>query len=250
MTRLLLLTTGDTIAFDPRPGRGAFASGAELLAALPAGSVPADVTVEDTLAEPSWDLDPETMLRLARRAVVACLNDELHAARWVGLVDAGGVAAFSSAPYPLLGRVVGGGVELLGPPPPRPPAPTGEPESAIALIKTYPGIGPALLHAVADGGARGVVLEGTGMANVPVGLLTAIDELTGWDIPVVVSSRCRTRAVSPDEFHGGAALAARMGAISARGLPPVKARAALMVAVADGGVRTARDWFGRLTGEA
>ncbi|MEV4628951.1 asparaginase [Micromonospora sp. NPDC049523] len=325
MTRLLLVTTGDMMAFHPRPGRGAFASGTELLAALPSGSVPAEVTVEDLLAVPSWDLDPETMLRLARRArtavlddgydgvvithgtdtleetayltdllsdaaaeragivftgamrpptelsadgprnlrsalvaagdpalrgvgVVACLNDELHAARWVSKIDATGVAAFSSAPYPVLGRVVGTGVELLAAPPPRPPAPTGEPESAVALIKTYPGIDGVLLHAVVDAGARGVVLEGTGLANVPISLLTAIDELTGWDIPVVISSRSRFREVPPEQSYGGGTLAGRVGAISARGLAPVKARAALMVALGDGGVRTARDWFGRLDG--
>ncbi|MFK3981095.1 asparaginase [Micromonospora sp. NPDC050397] len=324
MTRLLLLATGDTIAFDPRVrGRGAFAPGAELLAALPAGSVPGQVTVEDVLAGPSWDLDPPTMLGLARRArtailtegyhgvvithgtdtleetafltdllageaaeragivltgamrpptelspdgprnllsalvaaadpglpgvgVVACLNDELHAARWVTKVDATTVAAFSSAPHPPLGRVVGNRVELLAPPPPRPPAPTGEPEPSVALIKTYPGIDGTLLHAVVDAGARGVVLEGTGMANVPVGLFAAIDELTGWDVPVVIASRCRTREMPADEISTGGTIAARVGAISARGLAPVKARAALMVALGDGGVKQARAWFDRL----
>jgi L-asparaginase len=323
LTRLLLVTTGGTMAFDPRPGRGAFAPGTELLAALPAGSVPGEVTVEDMLAEPSWDLDPETMLRLARRArtailtdgydgvvithgtdtleetafltdllagpaaeraaivltgamrpptdlsadgprnllsslvaaadpglrgvgVLACLNDELHAAHWVTKVDATSVAAFSSAPYPVLGRVVADTVELLAPPPPRPPAPTGDPESAVALIKTYPGIDPILLYSVVDAGARGVVLEGTGMANVPISLLAAIDELTGWDIPVVIASRCRTREVPLDELYSGGTLAARVGAISAHGLAPVKARAALMVALGNGGVGTARDWFSRL----
>jgi L-asparaginase len=45
---------------------------------------------------------------LCGMGVVACLNDELHAARWVTKVDATSVAAFSSAPYPVLGRVVDG----------------------------------------------------------------------------------------------------------------------------------------------
>lgn len=39
--------------------------------------------------------------------------------------------------------------------------------------------------------------------------------------------------------------AARVGAISARGLAPVKARAALMVALGEGGVKEARAWFDR-----
>jgi L-asparaginase len=324
MSRVLLLATGGTIGLAPRPGRGAFAPGAELLADLPDGAVAADVVVEDVLAEPSWNLEPRTMLELARRAraaileegfdgvvvthgtdtleetaflidllagpavplggivvtgsmrpwlelssdgprnlasaiaaaadpalrgtgVVACLGDELHAARWVTKVDATTVGAFSSAPFPVLARVVSGRVEPLAAAPPRPPVAAGEPESTVALIKIYPGIDQALLYAAVDAGARGLVLEGTGAANVPVSLFTAIDELTTWDIPVVVASRCRTREVALDELDIGAGMAARVGAIGARGLAPSKARCALMVALGcGGGVDGVREWFGRL----
>jgi L-asparaginase len=178
--------------------------------------------------------------------VVACMGDELHAARWVTKVDATSVAAFSSAPYPVLGRVVDGRVETVAPPPRRPPPPLGEPESSVALIKIYPGIESAQLTAVVDAGVRGIVLEGTGASNVPVSLFAAIHELTSWDIPVVVASRCRTREASLAEIGDGADLVAKMGAIGARGLAPVKARAALMVALGSGGVDAVRDWFSRV----
>ena len=176
-----------------------------------------------------------------------CVNDELHASRWVTKVDATGVAAFSSAPFPAIGRVVAGRVETLGTAPPRPPEPFGEPESDVALIKTYPGIDATLLTAVVDAGARGVVLEGTGMANVPVSLFTAISDLTEWGIPVVIASRCRTRDVPLQDVRSGTdGLAAGVGAIGARGLAAAKARIALMVALGTGGVEAVRDWFGRL----
>lgn len=178
--------------------------------------------------------------------VVVCLNDELHAARWVTKVDATSVAAFSSAPYPMLGRVVDGAVETVAPPPRRPPPPLGEPESAVPLIKIYPGIESTQLTAVVDAGARGIVLEGTGASNVPVSLFGTIGELTSWDIPVVVASRCRTREASLTEIGDGADLVAKMGAIGARGLAPVKARAALMVALGSGGVEAVGDWFSRV----
>ncbi|HEX8627293.1 MAG TPA: asparaginase [Catenuloplanes sp.] len=177
---------------------------------------------------------------------VVCLNDELHAARWVTKVDATGVAAFSSDPYAPLGRVVDGTVESLTAPPRRPPPPPGEPESDVALIKTYPGIEPVLLTAAVDAGARGIVLEGTGAGNVPVGLFAAISDLTGWDIPVVVASRCRTRPAAPPELFAGGRLAAEVGAIGAGGLAAPKARAALMVALGGGGVDAVRRWFGGL----
>ncbi|MFF3440650.1 asparaginase [Streptosporangium sp. NPDC002721] len=177
---------------------------------------------------------------------VVCVNDEIHAARWVAKVDATSVAAFSSAPFPVLGRVTGARVTTLFAPPPRPPAFVGDPASDVALIKTYPGIVPALLTAAVDAGAQGIVLEGTGLGNVPVELFTTIAELTEWGIPVVVASRCRTHTVPPEEVRFGAGLAARVGAIGARGLAPSKARCALMVALGAGGIDAVRDWFGRL----
>ncbi|WP_370021414.1 asparaginase [Planotetraspora sp. GP83] len=323
MKRVLLLATGDTIAHSSGPGRAAVASGAGLLETIPADAPAADVVVEDVMAEPSWDMSPATMLRLARRArsailddgfdgvvvthgtdtmedtafltdllagpaarrgaivltgamralddlssdgprnlassiaaaadpalrgagAVVCVNDELHAARWVTKVDAASVSAFSSAPHPILGRVIGRRVEMPAVPPSRPPDPEGEPESHVALIKTYPDMDPVLLTAVVDAGARGVVLEGTGLGNVPVTLLSTIAELSDWDIPVVVASRCRTREVPLDDLPLGTGLAARVGAIGARGLAPVKARAALMVALGAGGRDAVRDWFGML----
>ncbi|MFY1672849.1 asparaginase [Plantactinospora sp. WMMB334] len=322
--RVLLLATKDTIGYATAPGREGVASGAELVATIPADRLGAEVTVEDVLAEPSWDTSPGTMLGLARRirtailadgfdgvvvshgtdtleesayladllagpaarrgaivftgaqrqldelstdgprnlansivaaahpalrglGAVACLDDELHAARWVSLVDATTVRAFSSAPFAPVGRIAGARVELLGAAPPRPPEAGGEPEPDVALVKTYPGMVAGLLSAVVDAGARGVVLEGTGPGNVPAGLFAAIAELTGWDIPVVVASRARTRTAALAELPPGAGLAARIGAIGARGLPAAKARVALMVALGGGGgVAAARDWFDRL----
>ncbi|MBB2908876.1 L-asparaginase [Streptosporangium becharense] len=323
MKRVLLLATGDTIAYSHGPGRSSVASGAELLRTVPAGALTADVVVEDVPAEPSWDMSPSTMLALARRArsallgdgfdgvvithgtdaleetaylvdllaggaaerggivltgairsldelsgdgprnlaasvtvaadgvmrgagAVVCVNDEVHAARWVTEVDAASVAAFSSAPFPPLGRVIGGRVQTLAAPPPRPPMTAGEPASDVALIKTYPGMDSVLLTAVVDAGAQGIVLEGTGMGNVPVSLLSTIAELTEWGIPVVVASRCRTPATPLEDLPPGTGLAATVGAIGARGLAPAKARCALMVALATGGVDAVRDWFVRL----
>jgi L-asparaginase len=180
---------------------------------------------------------------------VVCVNDEVHAARWVTKVDAASLAAFSSAPQPILARVSRGQLRWLHAAPPRPPDPAGEPESDIALIKTYPGMEPVLLSAVVDAGARGVVLEGTGAGNVPVNLFAAIIELTRWDIPVVIASRCRTGDGDLSELRGPSGLAAEVGAIGARGLPPVKARLALMVALGTGGgVKAAREWFAAYPG--
>lgn len=320
MTRLLLVTTGDTIAYRHHAGRPSVASGAELLDTVAPGTTTARVSTEDMLAEPSWDISPATMLALARRVRTALLDDgfdgivvahgvdtlaetafladllagpaaargaivftgaircldapgsdgsrnltaslgaaadpalrglgavvcaagELHAARRATLADTTRTAAFSSAPHQPLGRVLDGRAELTDTPPPRPPHVDGMAESDVALIKTYPGIPPALLMTAADAGARGIVLEGTGAGNVPVELFGTIGELTEWDIPVVLASRAH--AAAPDT-RCGAGLATRLGAIPAPGLTGAHARSALMVALAAGGVDVVRDWFARL----
>lgn len=183
---------------------------------------------------------------LRHTGVVTCHGSELHAARWVRTADTTTATALTSYPHPPLGRVVDGHVQLLAAAPPRPPEAPGEPEADVALIKTYPGIEPALLTTVADAGARGIVLEGTGESNVPVNLFATIGDLTQWDIPVVIASRCHTRGAPLDATPTGTGLAASVGAIGARGLAAPQARAALMVALGGGGVDAVRDWFSRL----
>jgi L-asparaginase len=184
---------------------------------------------------------------LHRAGVVLCFDDELHAARWATNVDAAGATTFSSAPFPPVAHVVENHVVPFAAPPPRPPDPVGRPASDVALIKTYPGMESTLLTAAVDAGAAGIVLEGTGAGNVPAGLLATISDLTEWDIPVVIASRCRTTAHPPlPDPARGAGLALTVGAISARGLSAPKARAALTVALGTGSAARARQWFERL----
>lgn len=178
--------------------------------------------------------------------VLVCLGGELHAARWVQVADSSTPRALRSAPFPLVGRVVAGRVTRLAEPPPRPPAPVGEPEPDVALIKTYPGMPSALLMTAVDAGARGVVLEGTGRGNVPVELFGTVGELTGWGIPVVVASRCHTGFVRGQQLPRDVAMATRMGAILSPGLAPPQARVAVMVALGTATLAGVRRWFDQL----
>ena len=321
MRRVLLLATKDTIALAV--GAGYVASGADLIGVSGASRAGVDVVAIDVVSEPGWDLEPTTMLALARRVraalldqdfdgvvlthgldtivdtaflvdllagpaadrggivltgasrflddpatdgprnlasaltaaadpevrglgAIVCVHDELHAARWARYVDATAPAGFSSAPHPLLGRVLAGRVELAAAGPPRPPAVPGEPAADVALVKTYPGIDGSLLLGLADAGVRGVVLEGTGPGNVPASLLAAINDLTEWGIPVVVTSRSWA---APSHVSGWPCtnLATAVGAVAALELAPEQARVALMVALGAGSVSGVRDWFAALS---
>jgi L-asparaginase len=183
---------------------------------------------------------------LREAGAVLCFDGEIHAARWAKLTDVTRVDAFSSAPHQILGRIVDTSVELTAAPPRRLPCPADDPETDVALIKTYPGIPPGLVNAAVDAGARGVVLEGTGQGNVPVELFATISELTGWDIPVVIASSAYTGNATLDDLPLAAGLAGKVGAIGARGLAAAHARVALMVTLGGGGVAYTREWFGSL----
>ncbi|GAB3456644.1 asparaginase domain-containing protein [Actinophytocola sediminis] len=165
------------------------------------------------------------------------LGGEVHAARWATLADSATVTSWPRRP---LGRVAAGQVRL-GARPPRPPRGPVEPEADVALLSVYPDMPPSLVTTVTDAGARGLVLAGTGAGNVPVELFTPVVDATAMDIPVVVASRVPTTGIG---------LVGRMGAFGAGGLPPSKARVALMVAIGDGGgVAAARAWFAAWTAD-
>ena len=68
---VLVLTTGGTIASLPDPKTGAkrpAVSGDELVRSVPGLDAVADVEVEEVASASSWNLTPEDMLRVARRA--------------------------------------------------------------------------------------------------------------------------------------------------------------------------------------
>jgi len=280
MSAVLLLATGDTIAHRHTATPPAVLSGTELLAeiAVPAGVT---VTVENLLAEPSWDISPATMLAIANRVRAADGVDGVVVTHGLATIDdtalltdllAGPVrtvftggdcadepagranlaAALTAAAEPrlrgtvtcLAGRLrtplgvdigtVADGVTLTAPLPSRPPRATGVPEPDVALISTYPGVPAALLTTAADLGARGVVLAGSPAGEVPVELLGTIGDLVTADVAVVLPGHGRSCP---------AGLAEQVGAIRVAGLTARQARVATMVALGDGGVARARDWF-------
>jgi L-asparaginase len=173
---------------------------------------------------------------------VLCFDNHLHAARWATNLG----TTFSSDPYTSLATIAGNRVVLVSPAPCRPPRPAGQPASDVALIRTYPGMTDALLHAAVNNGAAGIVLEGTGPGNVPTELFTTITELTDWGIPVVVVSRHPDTQQFAADLPHCTGLALTLGAISARGLNATKARIALMVALGTGNARRTREWFSHL----
>ena len=104
--------------------------------------------------------------------------------------------------------------------------------TAVDLHVLAAGSDDRLVRASLAGGARGLVLEGTGAGNVPPGVLPGLREALRDRVPVVVVSRCAEGRVAPlYGFEGGGQRLAAMGAILGGDLGGPKARVLLMVAL-------------------
>ena len=179
---------------------------------------------------------------------VVVMNDELHAARYVTKSHTTALDTFASPDTGPIGIVDGAGVLLRWRPVPLPPVEMCEPAGGVHLVKMAAGHEDLLLRAVRDGGARGVVIEGSGAGNVHAPWQPVIADLVAAGVPVVLASRCGAGRVVPSYGgDGGGHTLHDLGVIPARDLPGVKARLALMFVLGCGGdADDVRAWFARL----
>jgi len=168
---------------------------------------------------------------------VLVLNDEIHAARWVRKRDSFRASAFTSPEHGPIGFVVDGTARIHWAP--RPVAPVGRPaalDMAVPVVSTYTGMDENLIPAIlATTGASGLVVDGTGLGNVPGSAVSGIARAIESGLPVVVATRAPTggtRAVYGGP--GGGVTLRDLGALPAGGLSAAKARLLLMVLLAEG----------------
>lgn len=184
------------------------------------------------------------------RGALLCVNDELHAARWVTKTDTSSVSTFRSPAAGPVGVVSGDGrahfrLDSPGRPSPAPDAI----DPAVALVTTHGGMDGDIVGWHLDRGAHGIVIEATGAGNVNQALLPGIEQGAAAGVPVVVASRCLTGSVAP--VYGGPGGGATLGALSVipgGDLGAVRSRLALMVALAiDPAPAQVAAWFRMLT---
>lgn len=92
-------------------------------------------------------------------------------------------------------------------------------EPHVALIKSFPGISPEIIHYHLDKGYRGLVLEGTGLGHVPEEIIPSLERAVDSGIPVVMTSQCLYGRVNMNVYSTGRRLVAA-GIISARDMLP------------------------------
>ncbi len=187
---------------------------------------------------------PRNLLNAARVAAgpeavglgsVVVLNDELHAARWVRKQDTFRPGAFVSPDHGPLGLVTAAGLQVLQRPervtPLERPAQLAH---SVPIVQTYTAMEADVIEVVLDATrAAGLVVEGTGLGNVPGSAEAGIASAISRGIPVVLATRVPSGGT--DAVYGGpggGATMRTMGTISAQGLSAAKARLLLMVLLA------------------
>ncbi len=103
-------------------------------------------------------------------------------------------------------------------------------ESRVDLLKMVAGSDDRLVRWVIEGGANGLVIEGTGRGNVPPQVIPGIQSAIEQNIPVVIATRCpQGRVLDTYGYEGSGRHLRNLGAIFAGFLPGQKARIKLMV---------------------
>ena len=169
---------------------------------------------------------------------VLVLNDEIHAAVGRASRTSSRVSAFTSPGHGPVGFVVPGSVQVTMPPPKRLLLPLPDALPPVALIQTCTGMEEGLIEAVLDAtDARGLVLEGTGLGNVP-GSAEPRDPrgARARGLPVVAATRVPTGGTGAVYGGPGGGVTLReLGVLAAGLLPAAKARLLLMLLLASGG---------------
>lgn len=169
--------------------------------------------------------------------VLVCLNDEVHAARFVRKTHTSNLASFASSPVGPLGWIVEDRVRI----PLRPnrfpalPVATDAPVPPVALLTSVLDDDGRLLPGLSDLGYRGLVVAAMGGGHLPPTWLPALRELVS-EIPVVLASRTGSGEGLRHTYASAGSepelLAA--GLLPAGALHPFKARILLTMGLAAG----------------
>jgi L-asparaginase len=165
------------------------------------------------------------------------LNDEIHAARWARKQDSSRVSAIVSPGRGPIGIAVPGSVRVTMRPPRR--FLVGLPDALppVPVVQTYTGIEEHLIETVLDAtGAAGLVLEGTGLGNVPGSAVRGASAALDRGLPVVVATRVPTGGTGAVYGGPGGGVTLRdLGVLAAGSRSAAKARLLLMLLLAEGG---------------
>jgi L-asparaginase len=136
-----------------------------------------------------------------------------------------------------IGIAVPGSVRVTMRPPRRVQLSLPDALPPVPVLQTYTGLEEGLIETVLDAtGAAGLVLEGTGLGNVPGTAERGVAAAVGRGLPVVTATRVPTGGTGAVYGGPGGVVTLRdLGAMTAGSLSAAKARLLLMLLLAEGG---------------
>lgn len=146
--------------------------------------------------------------------------------------------AFESVNFPPVAEVTSDGLEIKLPEQwqPRQCILNTNIDTNVSLVKLFPGFDPRLLHAMAENGCHGIVIEAYGLGGMTFirrNVAAAIGELIRKGIPVVAASQCLYERSDLTKYEVGRQ-ALLEGAISARDMTSESAITKLMWGLGQG----------------
>lgn len=167
--------------------------------------------------------------------VLVLVGDEIHAARWARKQDSFRVNSMTSPGRGAIGAVTPSGVQLWRGLPPRInlPFPDALPGS-VPVLQSFSGMTADYVRSlIRVSAADGIVIEGSGLGNIPAAAIPAVREAIDEGVIVAVTSRALTGGVhGVYRGGGGAGALGAAGAVLAGDVPTNKARLLVLLALA------------------
>lgn len=208
----------DLLHDDPRP---VVFTGAQRAADSPEPDGPGNLRAALTLAA-----SPEAR----GRGALIVFDGEILALPATRKTETTNLRAFGNPELGPAGSITPEGEILLGPAPLR-PAPLDTPPTGagvrVDVIACYPGADAALFVAALAAGARGIVLEATGLGNANTALCDAVRDAVRDGVVVVTSTRVHAGPVRGVYGAGGGRTLEDAGAVPSGLLRPPQARTLL-----------------------
>jgi L-asparaginase len=162
-------------------------------------------------------------------------GEEIHAARWARKQDSFRVNSIASPGRGAIGAVTPSGVQLWRGLPHRISVPFPDALSAsVPVLQSFSGMTAEYVRSLIRlSAAEGIVIEGSGLGNIPATAFPAVREAIEAGVVVAVTSRALTGGAHGVYRGGGGAGALRdAGAVLAGDVPTNKARLLVLLALA------------------
>lgn len=170
------------------------------------------------------------------KGVMIAMNNQINAARTATKTHTQDVETFKSGDFGFLGEVWEDKVQFSRAPLRRQHIDIGSGEMPrVEILPMFGGATGELLRYAVDQGAKGIVVQATGMGNMNVSMFEAVKYALSKNVPVVIATRVPNGRTMPVYgFQGGGKTTFDAGAVMAGDLNPQKARLLLMLMMHQG----------------